>query len=265
MFRQRKILGIEPINEEKVLIKIPLENGGFWVREYFQNDLIVNVINDFKSENHTDIPKDYFMDWKSKNEILKVTDPIRSLLYDKISYPLIKKKPLTIQENGIIPQFIGKPSNNPFEIFIFKKDDKVLKTKKFEEKIINHLGLNEYGSSSAYCNGNNKLFISGGETKDNILINKLWIIDLNNNIISDPYTIHPKKNHSMIFIPQGYVFIIGGNDKKTFYFECQAQEIYEWADLNKERNEPALQRIGSTLYCFDNANKYINYLLKKPI
>jgi len=74
MFRQRKILGIEPINEEKVLIKIPLENGGFWVREYFQNDLIVKVINDFKSENHTDIPKDYFMDWKSKNEILKVTD-----------------------------------------------------------------------------------------------------------------------------------------------------------------------------------------------
>jgi hypothetical protein len=60
----------------------------------------------------------------------------------------------------------------------------------------------------------------------------------------------------MIFISPGYIFIVGGNDKKTFYFECETQKIYEWADLNKERNEPALQRIGSTLYCFDNANKY---------
>ena len=62
IFSKRKILGLEVINEEKVFVKIPLENGGSWEREYFQNDLIGNVIKDFKAENHTDIPKEFFMD-----------------------------------------------------------------------------------------------------------------------------------------------------------------------------------------------------------
>jgi hypothetical protein len=35
---------------------------------------------------------------------------------------------------------------------------------------------------------------------------------------------YPKKNHSMIFIPPDKVFIVGGNDTKTFYF-----------DLNKKK------------------------------
>lgn len=256
---RRQTLGFEPKNDEKVFVKIPVENKGFWEREYSQNDLIGNVINDFKAENHVDIPKEYFLDWNCKNKSLKMTDPIKSLLVHEIPTlcfnPEMKKKPLTIQENDIIPQVVGKPFNHPFEIFIFKKSDKVLKIKTYEKNAVNKLGLNEYGSSSAYCNGNNKLFISGGETKDDEIIDKLWVIDLNDNFLYDPYIIPPKKNHSMIFIPPGYVFMVGGNDKKTFYFDSETQEVYEWADLNKERNEPALQRIGNTLYCFDNVNK----------
>ena len=256
---RRQTLGFEPKNEDKVFVKIPVENKGFWEKEYSQNDLIGNVINDFKAENHVDIPKEYIMDWNYKNKSLKMSDPIRTLLVHEIPTicfnPEMKKKPLTIQESDIIPQVVGKPFNHPFEVFIFKKNDKVLKIKSYDENAVNKLGLNEYGSSSAYCNGNNKLFISGGETKDDEVINKLWVIDLNDNFLYDPYIIPPKKNHSMIFIPPGYVFMVGGNDKKTFYFDNETQEVYEWADLNKERNEPALQRIGNTLYCFDNVNK----------
>ena len=256
---RRQTLGFEPKNEDKVFVKIPVENKGFWEKEYSQNDLIGNVINDFKAENNVDIPKEYIMDWNYKNKSLKMNDPIRSLLVHEIPTicfnPEMKKKPLTIQESDIIPQVVGKPFNNPFEIFVFKKSDKVLKIKTYDENAVNKLGLNEYGSSSAYCNGNNNLFISGGETKDSEIINKLWVIDLNDNFLYDPYIIPPKKNHSMIFIPPGYVFVVGGNDKKTFYFDSETQEVYEWADLNKERNEPALERIGNTLYCFDNVNK----------
>ena len=54
-----KTLDIKSKNDEKVFIKIPLESGGFWQKEYYQNDVIENVINDFKTENHTDIPQDY--------------------------------------------------------------------------------------------------------------------------------------------------------------------------------------------------------------
>ena len=262
-FNRIKTLGIEPKNEEKVIIKIPLEKGCFWEKEYFQNDLIGNVINDFKEENNVDIPKDYFMDWNCKNKSLKMTDKIKTLLVQEVPTiffnPEMKKKPLIIQENDIIPQVIGKPFNNPFEIFLFKKADKNLKIQTFNKNIINNLGLNDYSPSSAYCNGNNQLFISGGETKNNKIINKFWQIDLgDNNFLNNPLIIPPKKNHSMIFIPPQYVFVIGGNDKKTFYFDSEKQEIYEWADLKKLRFEPSLQRVGNSLYCFDNINKINN-------
>ena len=261
-YGRRQTLGIEPKNEEKVFIKIPLESGGFWEKEYLQNDLIGTVINDFKAENHVDIPKDYFMDWNCKNKSLKMTDKIRSLIVPEVPTicfnPEMKKKPLQIQEKDIIPQVIGKPFNEPFEVFLLKKSDKILKIQTYDENIIEKLGLNDYNPSSAYCNGNNHLFISGGETKNKEIIDKLWQIDLENNNINKPINIPPKKNHSMIFIPPGYVFVVGGNDKKTFYLENENQEVYEWADLNVQRSEPALQRVGSTLYCFDNVNKMDN-------
>ena len=261
-YGRRQTLGIEPKNEEKVFIKIPLESGGFWEKEYLQNDLIGTVINDFKTENHVDIPKDYFMDWNCKNKSLKMSDKIRSLIVPEVPTicfnPEMKKKPLQIQEKDIIPQVIGKPFNEPFEVFLLKKSDKILKIQTYDENIIEKLGLNDYSPSSAYCNGNNHLFISGGETKNNEIIDKLWQIDLENNNINKPINIPPKKNHSMIFIPPGYVFVVGGNDKKTFYLENENQEVYEWADLNVQRSEPALQRVGSTLYCFDNVNKMDN-------
>ena len=53
---------------------------------------------------------------------------------------------------------VGKPFNNPFEIFLFKKKDKTLKIQTYDENIIQDLGLNNYSSSSSYCNGNNQLF-----------------------------------------------------------------------------------------------------------
>ena len=122
-------------------------------------------------------------------------------------------------------------------------------------QLITSLGLNNYSSSSSYCNGNNHLYISGGETPDNQIIDKFFDIDLNNNNIEGPYTISPKKNHSMIFIQPNKVFVVGGNDIKTFYFVFVLKEIINTADLKIIRTEPALQIIGNILYCFDNVNK----------
>ena len=261
-FGRTQTLGIEPKNNDKVIIKIPLETGGFWVKEYLQTDLVGTVVSDFKQENHVDIPKDYFMDWNCKNKSLKMTDQIKTLIVQEI--PTIcfnaemKKKPLQIQEEEIIPQVVGKPFSNPFEVYLFKRSDKLLKIEIYDENIINKVGLNNFSSSSSYCNGNSQLFISGGENDDGEMINKLWQIDLVNNNIYDPVTISPKKNHSMIFIPPCYVFVVGGNDKRTFYFDSSKRELFQWADLKIERIEPALQRIGNTLYCFDNVNKMNN-------
>ena len=49
-----------------------------------------------------------------------------------------------------------------------------------------------------------------------------------------------KKNHSMIAIPGNYVFIVGGQNKETFYYDLNENKFYGWKKLNKERIEPAL-------------------------
>ena len=85
---------------------------------------------------------------------------------------------IQIGEEEIIPELVGKPFNNPFEIFIFNKKDKILKIQKYDNKTIEKENLDEYGSSSAYCNGNNFLFISGSEKNNMEMVDKLSKINL---------------------------------------------------------------------------------------
>ena len=261
-FERTKTLDIETKIDNKVFIKIPLESGGFWQKEYFQNDLIETVVKDFKAENQVEIPQDYFVDWNFKNKSLKMTDKIKTLLNQEIPTVcinhIIKKKPLLISNEDTIPDLVGKPFNDPFEVFLFAKDDKTLKIQTYDPTTVNNLFLNNYSPSSAYCNGNNHLFISGGQKKNGEIIDDFWEIDLKDQNIAEPVKIPKKKNHSMIYIPNNYVFVVGGNDKKTFYFNTENAEVCEWADLNKIRTEPALQRINNYLYCFDNINKGYN-------
>ena len=165
---------------------------------------------------------------------------------------MLSKNQFKIKNEEIIPDIIGKPFNNPFEIFVFNIKEKIIKFDIYDKSAIETSELNNYDNSfSAYCNGNNFLYISGGENKNHEIINKLWKIDLKNNKINEPTQIPPKKNHSMIFIPDNYIFIVGGNDKKTFYIDDNISQVSEWGDLNEERFEPALIRISNTLYCFD--------------
>ena len=171
---------------------------------------------------------------------------------------MISKNILKIKKEENIPELIGKPFNEPFEIIIINIKDKKILTHSFEKEIIEKLELNFFdNSSSAYCNGNNFLYISGGEKNNSEIINKLWKIDLTKKHIYDPISINPKKHHSMIFIPDNYIFIIGGNDTKTFYLNDEDSKKYDWADLNKERIEPALIKISNYLYCFDSTS-YVN-------
>ena len=255
-FIRIKAKGLLPKNDEKVMIKIPIKNGGFWEKEYYQADKIDNIINDFKEINKQEFPEEYINDWKDKSQYLKLNDEIRTLIIKEIPILSFNNKQneenILFLEEGKIPDIIGKPFNNPFEIFAFYKKEKILKIQKYDKELIENKHLNYFDTSSAYCNGNNFLFISGGENK-NLLIDKFWKINLEKQEI-DTYNMMPKKNHSMIFLPGKYIFIVGGNDLKTFYFDIEINEFTEWADLNKKRNEPALALINNNLYCFEYTN-----------
>ena len=132
-----------------------------------------------------------------------------------------------------------------------------MKIQKYENDIIEKYELDNYNSSSAYCNGDNNLFISGGENRDLEIVQSFWTINLYTQEI-DKINMSGKQNHSMIFIPDNYVFIVGGNDLKTLYYDKENNEIYKWADLNKKRTEPALALISNNLYCLDNVNSKNN-------
>ena len=230
----------------KILVKIPLKNGLFWEKEYSPNEIIKNVINDFKEQNQEEIPEEYIEDWKNKNKEMKMEDEIKTLLVKEV---------LIIGKDNI-PDIIGKPFYRPFEIFAFNKKEKIFNIQKFDNKIIEKTGLKYFDDSSAYCNGNNNLFISGGDNPK--IIYKFWKINLLNKEIETITMEFSKKNHSMIYIPGNYVFIVGGNNLQTFYYDVENERINDWADLNQKRIEPALILISNYLYCFDNINSKNN-------
>ena len=251
-----KIKGIQQLNDDKVLVQIHLKNGKLWTKEYNQNDNFESIKNDFKLENNENIPEEYISDWKIKNESLKMTDKINTLLYKEIPNLFLNNIknniPLSLGQE-IIPDIIGKPFSKPFEVFEFYRKEKILKIQKYDNETMQKYQLKEYGPSSAYCNGNNNLFISGGEGKNFEILQNFWKINLKTKEI-ELFSMMPKKDHSMILIFGGYVFVVGGNDLKAFYFNIGSCEFLNWGDLNQKRTEPALALIHNNLYCFDNLN-----------
>jgi hypothetical protein len=71
---------------------LPLQNGGFWKREYNKSDLIQKIINDFKEENNEDFPEEYMAYMKKKNESFKMNNEIGILLINKEKSDLIFSK-----------------------------------------------------------------------------------------------------------------------------------------------------------------------------
>ena len=128
----------------------------------------------------------------------------------------------------------------------------------YNKEKIKEIGLNKFGVDSAYCNGNNHLYISGGmeqSTKESIDL--FWDIDLMNNMFNAPIKMFPKKNHSMIYIEKK-VYIIGGDDVNTSFYDEEDKNIKQWSNLKYRRFEPSLIKHGDYLYCFDTSKKYVN-------
>ena len=60
----------------------------------------------------------------------------------------------------------------------------------------------------------------------------------------------------MIFIPNNYVFFIGGNNKETFYYDTKKNIFIKWADLNDIHIQPALIYDENYIYIFSSNNRY---------
>ena len=177
--------------------------------------------------------------------------------------------------------FIGKPLINELGYYIYKKNTSQLKVVRILEEEMTNIKINFFSHISAYCNANNNLFIyEGTNISNNPFTSKLVkksSIDFNNNkfirinLINEEIKIisikFPRRIlHSMIFIPEKYIFIIGGKYKKEIkdvliYKIKEDNYLYEKYPhlLPYELLEPSLIMINNKyLYAFENSKEKFN-------
>ena len=174
--------------------------------------------------------------------------------------------------------FIGKPIINELGYYIYKKNTSQLKVVKIPEEELSKIKIKYFSRISAYCNANNYLFIYEGTNISNNTFSSKFIkkssVYFNNNkfirinLINEEIDVisikFPRRIlHSMIFIPEKYIFIIGGKYKK----ETKEVLIYKIKEENYnyekyphllpyELLEPSLIMINNKyLYAFENSKE----------
>jgi hypothetical protein len=163
-------------------------------------------------------------------------------------------------------QLIGKPAMNQLKYYVYHKIEKTLKTVHLSKRQIDEININFFSRKTSYCNAENKLFIYEGndadinENNNNINYNSKFIsINLKTkevNLISSNFP--QRLLHSMIFIPEKYIFIVGGKkDKEVLIYTINKDnKIYEVYPnlLPYELFEPSLITVDNKyLYAFENS------------
>ena len=252
-------------NSKQITVIIPLISGGCWEKTYNIETSLNQIAMDFKMENNMNsIQRNHYIEYSFKNNPIDMNNTSLRNLIDEDTTTIhiateIKSIPGTEKLDALENiEIVGKPFFEPFLIFTFEIQKKLIKIRNYNSDKIKEKELDKFGINSAYCNGNNHLFISGGvDPMTNENIGLFWDFDLTQNSDFSPIKMFPKKNHSMLY-SQKKVYIIGGDDVNTMIYNEDNKEITHWANLNYKRFEPSLIRHDNFLFCFDTSRKYIN-------
>ena len=156
-------------------------------------------------------------------------------------------------ENDETFKKILQPKINPFELIEYNPSRSKIKFIECSKDFILFHSLNKFTKESAFCNSNNSLFISGGEMKGKA-INNFWIINKNDYKITKKIMPIEKKYHSMLYIPDSFIIIAGGNSLETLIYDIEKQVFIKWANMNKKHFQPALFNYGKYVYAFSALN-----------
>ena len=155
---------------------------------------------------------------------------------------------------------------NSFGIFVFNKTNN--STLSFEYSTNIYLQMKTVNQFSAYCNALNKLYISGGEIANNQANDSFICVDLNEvqqNIFVPTQLCYLKKRrywHSMIYIPENFIFIVGGpNEIDVELYDIEKNITVIDSHLNTERCEPSLILVNNKfLYAFFGFHLYESFI-----
>jgi hypothetical protein len=283
------------LNKEKELVKIcfySMNEQILYESEYPINLCIGNAINDFISKNNN---KENYSFYIKNNDsldnlineqnlisfyVVNVQDTF-ALMEANISSSIttssskclkiyVKKEniPENIEEYIIKnTQYIGRPALNQMKYYVYNKKTAELKLKKLSKETIDKIKIKYFSRNSVYCNVCNNLYLYEGVGEyidNNYTFSKFICINLKDdsiNLISSKFP--PRLLHSMIFIPENYIFIVGGKDTKEVIMyiikdKNKKYEIYPHS-LPYELYEPSLIVIDNKyLYAFENSSNFLH-------
>ena len=155
---------------------------------------------------------------------------------------------------------------NTFGLFIFNKMNN--STLSFEYSTNIYFQMKTVNQFSAYCNALNKLYISGGDLGNNQITDSFICIDLaqvQQNIFVPTQLCNLLRKrywHSMIFIPEKYIFIIGGpNEMAVELYDMEKNICTIDSRLNIDRCEPSLILVNDKyLYSFFGFHLYESFI-----
>ena len=167
-----------------------------------------------------------------------------------------------IDNNKIIGNAI---IDNPETFGIITYEANSNKISSYKYKSSDYSILNTFNNFTAYCNARNCLYFSGGENeqsndldKTSLKYNDFLYIDLSTltedklNVNELPNLIEARTWHSMIFVPNKYIFIVGGSNTRTVeLYDIDEKKLTKDSELNEIRCESSLCLVNNTyLYAF---------------
>ena len=266
-----KLKSVPPkIDEQKNKIKVKCsiknsENNEDLLNSSFDENIL---LKDIISQINYDKNKDYDI-LNNNNEKLndKLEMKIKDIFPDSNIQLNLKYSGLEIpediktaysQNNKLIGSLI---LDNPDYVGIFILNTSTEQTSNYI--YLNDNPLRKFNSFTAFCNGRNNIFLSGGENQNkginnNELFNDFYMIDLENvtqnNIPMTQLTnlIEARTWHSMIYIPNKYIFIVGGiKNKSVELYDIDNKTIKKDSELNEARSECSLCLVNNYyLYAF---------------
>ena len=225
------------------------------------------------------------------NDFTNITNELNTNLKDIIDtyYPdkilltntiLVTTKGLSIPSNiqkayqDMSPIIGNAIFENPkmFGISLYYTKKSIFETYFFDKE--KNKEIIKFNAFSTYCSARGIFYISGGEKEEDtdikksteeyndfvsIDMNKLNYYNLYLNVL--PNLIEKRTWHSMIFVPNQYIFIVGGQNTKTVeIYDIDKNEIYLDSELNDKRCEPTMCLVNNIyLYTFCGFSPYYNF------
>ena len=224
-----------------------------------------DIINYFKRKNKKEI---YTIksNYSYLGNILKKNEKIKNLVFlqkgktyeIEIKIEINEKQNLADELDPIIPKIL-KPKSYNFGLYIYMPKDGKICLEEFTSDKITEFQLDQINSGSAYCNSPKYFFISGGGAYSDNPINSFWIINNDNLNVEMKAMPFGKREHSMVYLPNDKIFIVGGNDRKCCFYDIKNKKFTNWANLIDEHKRPALIDFENYLYCLNEINKEKNF------